>query len=599
MKKMTAFIIFFISLFIISCASSKERELKKLFNATSVDVSVKKGRNDADIELLNLVRTKEGVQIKTTSYTSDYQNMSFIIDKDNYLFIDLGIGTSYLKLEESEEIDVYNYISNIKETEDKLTFDFNMNSFTNVHDFWLDQFIPIDEKLKFTCEFNEGKIISLDYVVGKVRVIFQINGYSNKENVKEIEIPKKEECGYITEDDFYNHLSQVRDLDINNCKLITNGRIINAYVNEKVELNVGGGIYYKGSIIKHIEQEDLYIEDVVFSEKGEYKVKVYTKYLGLELSTEVTAVVEKRVDSKNSYKVNELKSIAYGFTIDENTYLCDERYIYKFDKECKTLYGKLDLQCQGNCHYVKDGYLYVSANFPYLSTYNGEYGYYGSVTKINLTNFTIDKQVPIRSYPISIIVDNNDNVIISKGANQHVYNEVVNMDTGELSKAFFGYQGDFLLYDSKQDIIINVTRTTTNNNEIYKYNGQTWDYVGDSSIKCDEVYYYDNNMIVTDKGVYKYNESTNDYTLTKFYFNDNINYLEVLYATSDGEKAYVVLGKDINTPKKIYTLDLESGIYSNIVLVDEQINPIKFTYSHQDNLYVVYESGVILKVECK
>ena len=75
--------------------------------------------------------------------------------------------------------------------------------------------------------------------------------------------------------------------------------------------------------------------------------------------------------------------------------------------------------------------------------------------------------------------------------------------------------------------------------------------------------------------------------------------MEVLYATSDGEKAYVVLGKDINTPKKIYTLDLESGIYSNIVLVDEQINPIKFTYSHQDNLYVVYESGVILKVECK
>ena len=449
-----------------------------------------------------------------------------------------------------------------------------MNSFTNVHDFWLDEFIPIDEKLKFTCEFNEGKIISLDYVVGKVRVIFQINGYSNKENVKEIEIPKKEECGYTTEDDFYSHLSQITDLDINNCNFTTNGRIINAYVNEKVELNISGNIYYKSSIIKHVEQEDLYIEDVVFSEKGEYKVKVYTKYLGVELSTEVTAVVEKRVDSKNSYKVNELQSVAYGFTIDENTYLCDERYIYKFDKECKTLYGKLDLQCQGNCHYVKDGYLYVSANFPYLSTYNGEYGYYGSVTKINLSDFTIDKQVPIRSYPISIIVDNNDNVIISKGANQHVYNEVVNMDTGELSKAFFGYQGDFLLYDSKQDIIINVTRDTTSNNEIYKYNGKTWDYVGDSSIKCDEVYYYDNNMIVTDKGVYKYNESTNDYNLTKFYFNDNKTYLEVLYATSNGEKAYVVLGEDINTPKKIYTLDLESGIYSNVVLVDEQISSI-------------------------
>lgn len=354
------------------------------------------------------------------------------------------------------------------------------------------------------------------------------------------------------------------------------------YVNQGVELIIQVNAYTNN---KRKDAEDIGIKEIEVPEIEKCKSFTYEE-LNNYLSLGVACC---EIDL-------ELNDLAYGFKIGDYAYLCDKKYLYKYDAKFTAFYGKLDLKCQGISHYVKDGYLYVAAHYPYTTTYNDSDSYDGSVTQINLYNFSIVKQVHVKCLPESIIVDNRGYVYLSRGANQHVNNVQVNMETGELTPIFSGYQGDILLYDSVNDAIIALTPRITSDNYIYKYDGSKWVKEGIASMETPKVYYKENDSYVSPYGIYEFDSLTNAFVLNAFEL-EKLPMYYINYAAADSEIAYI-LGSNKYDEDKVNILvvyDLETDQIDAIQIPKKYQSNVTFAYVYSGDLYVGNTNGSIIR----
>lgn len=520
MKKIYyVFVFLFLAVFMTSCKPNKVDELNDFLNSHVFEMTIKTIGTEEDVDILKIVGTKKAVLIETLVEVDGMNKVSIIIDKDNNLFYLNDNKTIHTKLENDNlEVDPYEYITNIQENNDGITFDFDINKYKELFDESFADILPDTDKINIACTFNEaGKISELKYNYQEITMKIQVHNYSNKKKddpedlgIEEISVPKIEDCRTLTYEEFLEYLE-------------------NGIVASSIQL--------------------------------------------------------------------EVRDITYGFKIDDYIYLCDKRYLYKYEKNSNKLCGKLDLQCRGISHYVKGEYLYVAAHFPYTSTFNDSDAYDGSVTKIKLSDFTIDKQVHVECLPESIIVDNRDNVILSKGANQHVYCSQVDMETGALSDIFKSYQDDKLLYDPINDVIILITVSISSNNEVYKYNGSEWVKDGYSSIEQTGLYYNGENSYVTRYGIYEFNSFTKDYVFDEFDYEFPM-FTTLRYVTADKEKAYILYSdifEEVNT-EYIILFDIETDTYKTIEIPSAYCAEIKFAYVDSGILYMVSKSGSIIKM---
>ena len=526
MKKIYfALIIIFLSTFMASCKPNNVDELDNFLNSHSFDMIIKETSNGEDVDILKIVGTKKALLVEPMIKTKEGIKVPIIIDKSNNLFYLCDNKPIHVKLEKKiNKIEIYDYVTNIKDETEYITFDFNIGKYKELFDQKLIDNLPDIENINIVCLFDEnGKISELKYDYKDITTKIQVFNYTNNKKkdavdigIEEIDVPEIEDCRTLIYEELLEYIEN-------------------------------------GTVASSIKLE--------------------------------------------------IKNITYGFKIDDYIYLCDSRYLYKYEKNSNKLCGKLDLQCRGISHYVKGEYLYVAAHFPYYSTFNDEDAYDGSVTKIKLSDFTIDKQVHVKCLPESIIVDNRDNVILSKGANQHVNCVQVDMETGALKNVFRSYQRDKLLYDSINDVIIMLTVSTSEDNCVFKYNGTKWVQDGYSSIEHTRIYYNGQkngqNSYITPYGTYEFNLFTNGYVFDKFdydfYLPTNIHYV-----TADEEKAYILYSdffEDIKT-ENIILYDIETDTYRTVGIPIEYSDEIIFAYVDSGKLYMISKSGVSMELIC-
>ncbi len=460
----------------------------------------------------------------------------------------------------------------------------------------LNRLVPIKDEVIITCTFNKRKISQLEYEINSRKVILEVTSYNNNEKIN---VPNIDNCIYVSEEELINHIHKGISGDLNKYTLIIDNPFVNTKTNEKINKEFTGCIYdtLSKNNVKMISSNDIRYDEVSYSEGGIYKFKVYTKYLNKEFSTYVYVNVKGDIEISSNSKINNLDDITYGFNYENNVYLCDDKYIYKFDFECNKLLGKIDLKCAGNSYYVKDEYMYVAGNYPYNSTYNDEYSYEGTVTKIKIEDFTIAKQVNVNSLPNSIIVDNRDNVIISKKANQHVNNEIVNVDTGKLSPAFDGYENDVLVYDPTRDYITNITNGHSGDNELYEFKNGQWVEGSKASISGSKVYSQNRGMIITSTGVYKNDTFSENYIYLKVESENFRDFYYTYYNISDGEKLYSIKSKYDNGQYYLITYNFETKEYFEEPLPKEYKDKIICAYLYSGYLFIINETGSIMKIK--
>ena len=93
--------------------------------------------------------------------------------------------------------------------------------------------------------------------------------------------------------------------------------------------------------------------------------------------------------------------------------------------------------------------------------------------KIDLKNATLVEEIRVNSAPDSIVVDKRNNIIISKEQNQHVSIDYLDMKTKEISIMCYGYYGDELIYNEQDDMVMIVSKASTTDPNIYKYNEES------------------------------------------------------------------------------------------------------------------------------
>lgn len=620
MKKIYLLLVFFaFAVFMTSCAeisigetSAKEKELKNFFNSDLVDINYKIRIPNQPTVAFKIVGNENAFLINSSSLDND-EKLSIIIDKDNNLFYNLGKNIAHVKLNDEDEItfevDPFDYITNIQEGETMLKFDFNMSEYMELVDIGLSNIILFDDVVTFTCYFKEGRIVQLEYNIDEIKVIVKVVNYQNSDNITSeeagivIDIPDLDECVSMSQTELTEHINMGASGDVDNYELVVLRHNIAEINGEILKKSFDGYIYDKtnGVKIKDLDINDVYFDMQNYLELGDSKIKVCVDYVGKQFATDIILEIKKDIIVEEITTLNEIGNLKYMFKLDDYLYVCDEKYLYKYDFDCQEVLGKLDLQCIGVDHFVKDDYLYVAAHYPYTTTYNPSGSYKGTVTKIKLDDFVIEKQVHVNCLPRSIIVDNRGSVILSKGSNQHVYIDEVNMETGDLTNLFTGYQNDVLLYDPLDDAITVITLGHTGDNGLYKYNGAGWEYKGDSPLEFDDYFLKVEDSLVSDKGVYCKNSITNEYMFIEFEYaeDEDLAYsAQIRNATVGDKKVYIAESQFFDeTARNLIVYDLETKTYVRYMISLEYRKTVLFMYEYLGYLYMIHEDGYIYKVK--
>ncbi len=390
----------------------------------------------------------------------------------------------------------------------------------------------------------------------------------------------------------------VPDEVFNQYKLIISSHNFEIY-NYKLYGNTLSGYIY--DTVNQTKIKDITINDVNYNEfevflEHEDTFIVSTKYYGATFTAEIKANKIKNAEFETVKNI--LTKLTYGFSIDNNIYLCDERYLYKFDPRSNELIGKIDLQSIGKSHYVKDDFLYITSYVPYENTYREDDEFVGYITKIKLTDFTIDKQTKVNCFPNSIIVDNRDNVLISKSANQQVYIDEVDMETGSLTPLIDSHAHDVLLYDSYNDVLLVIQYASGRSNEYYIYDGISWKLSGYNSQEHDVLLYTSNELLIFDNGIYHYDIATNNYVFHEIICSKiALNYyFKQQSATIDNEYVYILEYSSFNRINSLIVYNINTDNFNRYFIpIDNPVN-FKFMYIVDDIIYCISDNGIIYKI---
>lgn len=330
-------------------------------------------------------------------------------------------------------------------------------------------------------------------------------------------------------------------------------------------------------------------------------VNSYNRYSEVKIPSKEDRIVLEAEDveeyissgSKGTYQLRDepledILSVSHVFKIDNNMYLCDSQYLYKFDLDFKNVLGKIDLKYQGVFHCVKGKYLYVSAkeSDPNLSG--------GSITKIDLEKFTLIDQMILDFSPFSIGVKDDSEILTSVSAGSNKMLRTVNLETKEVKKLISAELNDYIFYDSEENAyLIGTFRSGNCRKVVYKqYRWTTSSY--NSPLEFDDLYYFDkqNEIYFTDMGVYSGFEKDHPdinqlYSIEQLgfkYYEKNLIYVflhnDILYAIHQEENGeFYIVYNDIHNDveyveqKRILTTDLDIAYVS--ISDDDQLIIIK------------------------
>lgn len=543
--------------------------------------------NEDKIAYYNLTK---GIKRKSTNLNNG--DLNFDIHISNY-YSDYIIGPNMIYY----KIDIYNYLNDINS---KLVENYNS-----------DTVLPLQ-----ACAFMENnKVVKIEIDVSQFSSILskysKMNGVYNSKitlkiiNYNRVDIPyfSKGSFTNIPSTDFLDGI--LLHYDPNNYIAIGGRYILDLKENYKIP--EGSTLELSGSFRDKMNNEkiiplnnlDFTVEYYPALDTNKIGITNYNITINLAMGESFTASIQVNVlDVLNSTETVDLQKNDIVSVFDQSGFLLmvSPTKVYKYDYVSKSIIGEVDIKCEANSIYFKDGYLYVAANF-LTST-----GYKGTISKIDFDNFEIEKQVEVKCYPYSIIVDKRDNVIISKVSGSSFYYSIVDMETGELTNLvnFTGNSGDYLIYDEITDVIHVITPFVTDINFRIKYfYGEYVSYTYYEDYKSrgtlSKVDYITGNgefMIYTNYfqiGYCYYDFEINDFKtvfIQDFFDYSNVKNFPITY-DSNTKKIYGI-GMDVN---KLYCLNsydtINSQLQSSNIRIDGEINYI-FVYDEQ--IYINYKN---------
>lgn len=481
-----------------ACKSKQEREVDRFLSSKEVDMSLELVMSvqsvNMNVELCDIVATKDLTQISFKMFemdlTTDRKNKKQYYSSEAYKI--------YTNYEEENEKEDEKIISDIYVEEDEVYFyisldDMISNSLPN-------QEMPLEtEKTKVIVDFKNDMVDSLyidmlDAISGdeQTKEIFAQSGITKMginidvNNYGKVEAPNIEENEYnfVGEIEFSETLnsqltesvfSLISGLGNNNnsnnppafnpndyyLQLQTHDYVVNK--GETLELK--GVIRRPAGNFENIEQVDLYLnKDIDFNVPGKYNRKVMCTFNGYtyEQPISVLVVYSQTAMKKEFDFLSEINKI---FSYDDTYVLIsDNQYLYKYNVKTNISEGKVNLKCIAQDVYFKGEFLYVLAHYPYTTTYLEEDSYNSTITKIKLSDFSLVDQMTIDCLGYSFFVDKYDNIIISKGANQHIKYMLVNLEEKTKENIISGYQDDYFVYKEEKDAFLVITQGISSDN---------------------------------------------------------------------------------------------------------------------------------------
>ena len=512
-----------------SCKSKQEREVDRFLSSKEVDMSLELVMSvqsvNMNVELCDIVATKDLTHISfkmvEMDLTTDRKNK-----KQYYSSEDYKIYTNY---EEENEKEDEKFISDIYVEEDEVYFyisldDMISNSLSN-------QEMPLEtEKIKVIVDFKNDMVDSLyidilDAISGDelAKETFAQSGITKMginidvNNYRKVEAPNIEESEYnfVGEIEFSETLnsqltesvfSLIPGLGNNNnsnntpvynpndyyLQLPTHNYVVNT--GETLELE--GVIRRAGGKFENIEQVDLYLnEDIDFNFPGQYDRKIMCKFNGYTYEQPISVLVVDLQQTTMKKEFEFLSEINKIFSYDDTYVLIsDNQYLYKYNVKTNISEGKVDLKCIAQDVYFKGEFLYVLAHYPYTSTYLEDDAYNSTITKIKLSDFSLVDQMTIDCLGYSFFVDKYDNILVSKGANQHIKYMLVNLEEKTKENIISGYQDDYFVYKEEKDAFLVITQRLSGNNYYLSYKeGQYVSERINSSCSAEKVICTDKN----------------------------------------------------------------------------------------------------------
>lgn len=486
-----------------SCKSKQEREVDRFLSSKEVDMSLELVMSvqsvNMNVELCDIVATKDLTQISfkmlEMDLTTDRKNKKQYYSSEAYKI--------YTNYEEENEKEDEKFISDIHIEEDEVYFyisldDMISNSLPN-------QEMPLEtEKVKVIVDFENDMVDSLyidilDAISGDelTKEIFAQSGITKMginidvNNYGKVEAPNIEENEYnfVGEIEFSETLnsqltesvfSLISGLGNNNnsnnppafnpndyyLKLQTHNYVVNK--GETLELK--GVIRRIDGKFENIEQVALYLnKDIDFNVPGKYNRKIMCTFNGYTYEQYISVlVVDPQTTMKKEFEF--LSEINKIFSYDDTYVLIsDNQYLYKYNVKTNISEGKVDLKCIAQDVYFKGEFLYVLAHYPYTSTYLDDDAYNSTITKIKLSDFSLVDQMTIDCLGYSFFVDKYDNILVSKGANQHVNYMLVNLEEKTKENILYSFQDEYLVYKEEKDAFLVITQGGSEGNFYLSY----------------------------------------------------------------------------------------------------------------------------------
>lgn len=307
-----------------------------------------------------------------------------------------------------------------------------------------------------------GRVLNIDEnpVVVTLTYRFKIND-EKREGTIQVEVPCTENYEFRLEYEKYYIGDINQDFSLTG-KIYKNGEVFNAYfpkiiIEGNYDTTIPGEYDLTGSIEFKSENID---------KEGNTVVKI----IGLK-DTFKLIVLTPNEATFEEYSKEKYDSVEYSFGFDHYYIICPVDSLIIYDLNDPTAYKTISINGRCNSHYYKEGYLYISSVDPYEDKYSDNFT--GSISKIDLKNATLVEEIRVNSAPDSIVVDKRNNIIISKEQNQHVSIDYLDMKTKEISIMCYGYYGDELIYNEQDDMVMIVSKASTTDPNIYKYNEES------------------------------------------------------------------------------------------------------------------------------
>ena len=337
------------------------------------------------------------------------------------------------------------------------------------------------------------------------------------------------------------------------------------------------------------ESVSLKLETAIpFHEAGSYPVRFSYEYLGTTYYADsVINIIDSTIKPSN-LSISIQDKIKNSFIIDNYLYLATKDKLYKYDLTTNSLVGNaIDIKCRANKIVPYGDYLYVLANYEYSSEYLDEYQYRGTITKINKADFTIATILDVNYYPYDVDFKDENTLFVTKGLNQHVSLEEVDL-VNKISKPILGsYAKDNILYDKENEIIYIIENYT----KAYQFDATSNQYINianPSIIGNIDYYYRIDNKIFTYNGYFDIsnlnNITFNSYDILpdfaseyQFTYDKENKMLYILADSYNDVYDYVLISYNLDTESTTTNYIVSRGTYT---LVGAYANQVYIYNSH-------------------